>query len=187
MDFRYIKFWWKALNSKGHGTHSPFVYDFIINVLNDDRFFYINALHAKKNNQDNLQKIDRLLFKMIDYYHCSSILSINATRTTNFYLQQANPCNKVLKATAWDVEKMIKADFMYVNFINEVEDVAKIINPSEQQQILVVNKPHTVNQLLWNKCLANKNNGCITINLYHLGILVKSKNFKVQQHFDIRY
>ncbi|PZP45754.1 MAG: SAM-dependent methyltransferase [Pseudopedobacter saltans] len=32
---KYIQYWTKANNGKGHGTHSPFVYDFIRKVLMD--------------------------------------------------------------------------------------------------------------------------------------------------------
>lgn len=37
---RYLKYYITASNSKGHGMHSPFVFDFITKVLNDDRHFY---------------------------------------------------------------------------------------------------------------------------------------------------
>lgn len=33
--WKYIRYYSKAYNGKGHGMHSPFVYDFIISVLND--------------------------------------------------------------------------------------------------------------------------------------------------------
>lgn len=32
---KYIGYWLKASNGKGHGIHSPFVYDFVQNVLNN--------------------------------------------------------------------------------------------------------------------------------------------------------
>lgn len=32
---RYLKYLYRASNGKGHGTHSPFVYEFITRVLND--------------------------------------------------------------------------------------------------------------------------------------------------------
>lgn len=32
---KYLKYWFTASNGKGHGVHSPFVFDFIINILND--------------------------------------------------------------------------------------------------------------------------------------------------------
>lgn len=48
---RYIKYYLTASNGKGHGVHSPFVFDFITNVLNDDRHFYaytsVEELRAK--------------------------------------------------------------------------------------------------------------------------------------------
>ncbi len=37
---RYLKYYLNAFNSKGHGMHSPFVFEFITKVLNDDRHFY---------------------------------------------------------------------------------------------------------------------------------------------------
>jgi predicted O-methyltransferase YrrM len=37
---KYIHYYVFASNGKGHGIHSPFVFDFIRNVLNDQRDFY---------------------------------------------------------------------------------------------------------------------------------------------------
>ena len=35
LAIKYLSYYFSASNGKGHGTHSPFVFDFIINVLND--------------------------------------------------------------------------------------------------------------------------------------------------------
>ena len=40
MALKYLQYLLSASNSKGHGMHSPFVFNFIKNVLNDDRDFY---------------------------------------------------------------------------------------------------------------------------------------------------
>ncbi len=40
LGLKYIRFWLKASNGKGHGVHSPFVFTFINEVLNDDREYY---------------------------------------------------------------------------------------------------------------------------------------------------
>lgn len=40
LGIRYLKYYLSALNSKGHGMHSPFVFEFITTVLNDNRQFY---------------------------------------------------------------------------------------------------------------------------------------------------
>lgn len=35
IGYKYLKYWFTAANGKGHGIHSPFVYNFIEKVLND--------------------------------------------------------------------------------------------------------------------------------------------------------
>ena len=51
LAIKYLKYWFTASNAKGHGVHSPFVYDFIKNVLNDKRQFdcfrYIESLRSE--------------------------------------------------------------------------------------------------------------------------------------------
>lgn len=48
---KYINYYLTAHNAKGHGVHSPFVFDFVQHVLNDDRTFYAYQ------SIENLQKI----------------------------------------------------------------------------------------------------------------------------------
>lgn len=38
--FKYLRYFLTSSNGKGHGVHSPFVFNFIKNVLNDRRNFY---------------------------------------------------------------------------------------------------------------------------------------------------
>lgn len=40
MVLKFLKYYLTASNPKGHGIHSPFVFDLITSVLNDDRHFY---------------------------------------------------------------------------------------------------------------------------------------------------
>lgn len=107
--YRQLQFYRKALNSKGHGTHSPFVYTFIREVLNDDRHYYaydeINYLRKEllsdktkilynqkettvgeltKNGQSD--KYNRLLFRIVAYYNPKNVLEIGCTSgiTTSF-------------------------------------------------------------------------------------------------------
>lgn len=40
LGLRYLRYYLTASNGKGHGIHSPFVFAFITEVLNDDRNFY---------------------------------------------------------------------------------------------------------------------------------------------------
>lgn len=56
---KYIQYWWKGSNAKGHGVHSPFVYDLIRKVLNDNESYacYTPIEQLRKR----LQKDDRVL------------------------------------------------------------------------------------------------------------------------------
>jgi len=44
LGLRYIHYWMKSSNSKGHGIHSPFVFDLVDKVFIDDRNFYVFPL-----------------------------------------------------------------------------------------------------------------------------------------------
>ena len=48
-----------ASNSKGHGMHSPFVFDFVLHVLNDKRGY--NSPQEIENLRTKLLKDDTLL------------------------------------------------------------------------------------------------------------------------------
>ncbi|TDO28526.1 O-methyltransferase [Sediminibacterium goheungense] len=56
---KYLRFYVGASNSKGHGVHSPFVFDFIQYVLNDDRVFY--AYRQIENLRQLLKADQRVL------------------------------------------------------------------------------------------------------------------------------
>ena len=56
---KFIRYYITASNGKGHGVHSPFVFDFITHVLNDKRKF--NAYAAIENCRNHLLADNRLL------------------------------------------------------------------------------------------------------------------------------
>ena len=55
LAYKYLKYWFTASNGKGHGVHSPFVFEFITQVLNDKREFdcfrYIEFLREDLKRQ----------------------------------------------------------------------------------------------------------------------------------------
>jgi len=52
--FKYIHYWVTASNGKGHGTHSPFIFEFITTVLNDRKHYpeyeKVEALRSRMLN-----------------------------------------------------------------------------------------------------------------------------------------
>lgn len=62
MAISYLRYYLTASNGKGHGMHSPFVYDFIRNVLNDKRTYYayeqVEELRKKLLRDDTLLSVN---------------------------------------------------------------------------------------------------------------------------------
>ncbi len=59
---KYLLYYFTASNGKGHGIHSPFVFDFVTSVLNDNRHFYayqtIEALRHQLCNDKTILQVD---------------------------------------------------------------------------------------------------------------------------------
>lgn len=56
LALKYFKYWLTASNGEGHATHSPFVYEFITQVMNDKREFdcfqYIESIRKELISND---------------------------------------------------------------------------------------------------------------------------------------
>ena len=70
---KYLKYF---VSKQKHGVHSPFVYDLVINVLNDkshrQEYAKIRNLNASKINSKHL----KLIYRIINHYKSENILEI---------------------------------------------------------------------------------------------------------------
>lgn len=71
---KYLRYYLSASNGKGHGVHSPFVFDFIIHVLNDKQVYdcYI-PIEARRRE---LKQDDRVI-EVEDFGAGSSVIKSN--------------------------------------------------------------------------------------------------------------
>ena len=76
---KFIRYFLVASNGKGHGVHSPFVFDFIKNVLNDKRQFY--AYESVEGIRKQMITDDSVL--TIKDYGAGSIVSKSDQRKVN--------------------------------------------------------------------------------------------------------
>ena len=102
LAYKQLQFYRKALNGKGHGIHSPFVYTFTTEVLNNDRLFYAYdeiGFLKKKLLKDKTKihyngkgisigalatqslpdKYNQLLFRVVSYYKPKNIFEIGTS------------------------------------------------------------------------------------------------------------
>lgn len=86
LALKYLQYYLTASNGKGHGTHSPFVFDFIRHVLND-RAYYPEYKTAEKLREQALK--DTTLLAVEDYGAGTSAGKKNDRRTITSIARQA--------------------------------------------------------------------------------------------------
>src|ERR1035437_4135947 len=100
---KYLHYYINAKNGKGHGTHSPFVFDFIIHVLND------------KNKYDCYEKIeplrqlllrDNTIIEVEDFGAGSAVIPANKRKI------------KAIAKSSLKNKKFAKLLFRIVNYYN---------------------------------------------------------------------
>jgi predicted O-methyltransferase YrrM len=82
---KYLHYYITASNGKGHGIHSPFVFDFIKNVLNDKRNFY--AYQQMENLRAELLKNETII--EVEDFGAGSAISKTNKRTVSEIVRSA--------------------------------------------------------------------------------------------------
>ena len=88
---KYIRYYLSASNGKGHGTHSPFVFDFILNVLNN------------KSNYHPPEAIERLRKELLQNNTILQIEDLGAGSRTMHFKQRSI---KQLAGTAFKPKRL---------------------------------------------------------------------------------
>ena len=134
MFFKRIAFNYKAANGKGHGVHSPFVFQFITEILNDARFFYAfelietqkkiftaatKKLGNKKHAENILSMINQLpdfkyhslLFRIVHYYQQEDILEIGSSLgISSAYLSLANEKYNIVSIVETTIQHLLSKE-----------------------------------------------------------------------------
>jgi predicted O-methyltransferase YrrM len=85
---KYLKYYFTALNGKGHGIHSPFVYDFIKNVLNDKREY--ECCHQIEQRRKSLLA-DKTVIEVEDFGAGSGVIKTNRRIIKNIAQSSLKP------------------------------------------------------------------------------------------------
>ncbi|MDI9319283.1 MAG: hypothetical protein QM530_02300 [Phycisphaerales bacterium] len=155
-----LKHYCKAKNL--HGTHSPFVYDFVAQILNapSKKLTVLSMTPSTARNSLSTQKL-AITECVIAHY---------AIRTVHFDQLDTEHTEESKGASLWL--------FSSVN---------KVILPIKEEDVIIVAHIHASKkqQEQW-KLLVQKNPVRLSIEIFDMGFLFFRKDFIVQQHFLLR-
>ncbi len=122
--FNYFKYYINAANGKGHGVHSPFVFNFIGSILNNKEL---------KQEANYSNKYRALVNRMVAYYMPATVMELEAIPSSKA---------KVL-------EEIANADsigLLYIKHIANAEDLTNYFNTTlkkiNNQSILIFEGIH---------------------------------------------
>jgi hypothetical protein len=191
---KYLQYPWVASNSKGHGIHSPFVFQIIKDILN------------AKTILTEIEERSPAVKKILDEIEVasSSKLAPKIKIVIARLLQWLNP----LTVSVTGDQYQFKADTAILSnvtnesvesinfaFIGEGQDAAtmlqsanRLIDKMHSNAFIILHQIHADADMeaAWN-ALKTHSNIRLSIDLFTIGILFCRKEQKEQEHFIIRY
>jgi hypothetical protein len=188
---KYLQYYWVASNSKGHGVHSPFVYQFIRGAL--------NATNSIKEIEEKTPAVKKVLQAIENA--CTIQPRPKITLLIARLLQIWNPLTYSVTGdkkqfendSIYNTNESIKSiDFAFIgegqDETNILENADKLIDKMHADSWMILHGIHTdLNmEAAWNQ-LKQHAKIRLTIDLFSIGILFCRTAQKEKEHFIIRY
>ena len=168
--YKYFNYYFNASNGKGHGVHSPFVFNFISSILNNKEL---------KQEANYSNKYRALLIRMVAYYMPEVVMEFEAT-----------PSNK-----ADVLEEIENADTIGLLHVKQNKNAAQLmiyfnaaIKKVNTESILIFDNIHDSKEMenSWEAIKMHKEVK-LTIDLYKLGIVFFRLEQLEKENFIIRF
>ena len=197
---KYLKYLF--VSKTKYSVHSPFVYDLVINVLNDkshrQEYAKIRNLNASKINSKHL----KLIYRIINRYKSENILEIGDSKHLNrIFLSNIQPkanvffCNvKTNKISEIKTQNNIQTesfDFAFYDIKNNdsliLSEFMNHLKYFHNNSIVAVNNIHQSKEMeeVWRKIITQKE-VTISIDLFFIGLVFFRKE-QVKENFIIRF
>ena len=168
--YKYFNYYFNASNGKGHGVHSPFVFNFISSVLNNKEL---------KQEANYSNKYRALLIRMVAFYMPVVVIELEIT-----------PSNK-----ANVLDEIENADTIGLLYIKQNKNAADLmvyfnaaIKKINTHSILIFDGIHDSKEMeaSWEKIKMHKEVK-LTIDLFELGIVFFRQEQLEKENFIIRF
>ena len=189
---KYLQYHWVASNSKGHGIHSPFVFQIIKDILN------------AKTTLTEIEKTSPDVNKIIKEIEAAGALAPKIKLVIARLLQWLSPITVSVTGNRQQFEvyskinsnaKNVSDESIDFAFIGEGQDGATMLQSASS----IIDKMHSNSWVIlhqihadadmeaaWDQ-LKKHSNIRLTIDLFTIGILFCRTAQKEQEHFIIRY
>jgi ABC-type Fe2+-enterobactin transport system substrate-binding protein len=134
---------------------------------------------------------------MVDYYQPQNIISIgNNNSIQTQYLAAASHLIEINSINESDSVKSIinnikKVDFIFLNnneLNNTLNQFEILLSAFHNKSFFILNNIHSNKEAKANwQSIQNNSSVKATIDLFHLGIVLFNQDFKVKQHFKVRF
>jgi hypothetical protein len=181
---KYLQYYLKGANSKGHGVHSPFVYKFIREDLNAIKSSEELMMHDPALKQ-RMAEINRVLScQLPEKIKRLIVLMIDKWKPVSFYVSgEGSGSNTVLEGTV---------DFIFFAASNLKDSVfskaVNLIDFMHPNSLMILEGIHSssVMEKAWDAVKKNPKSR-LTIDLFFIGLVFCRTEQKEQEHFIIRY
>ena len=172
--------------------HSPFVYQFYLNVLegaDDD-----NLRSLKKGRQAMLPfKYGMLLYRLVKYFQPQAILQLGTSiSNVSSFVLLGNPEVKVVSLTdisPASLSELRSADVIFVNAtIPLIQDISACLDHANENAIIVfdgINSRKAMGEI-W-EVIKTHQRVTLTIDVFRFGICFLKKGKLAKEHFALRY
>lgn len=188
----------------GYGVHSPFAFDLITNVIYERTPYYAYrelAMMRKTINEtdqamkrDSLQKVDRLLFRLVNRVQPNTIVEMGPSSVSSFYLKAGKTtarylCASTLSELNGNIPSVV--DFLYFNDYRNPKEVESCFdicaNHTQTNSLFVVNGICYSKEMksLWKRLQVDERVG-ITFDLYDVGLIFFDLT-KIKQHYVVNF
>jgi hypothetical protein len=187
----------------GYGVHSPFAFNFITNVIYEKTPYYAyrelengkRAGHTGKEKESSRsRKINRLLFRLVNWAQPSTVIDSGCSQITSGYLRAAKKGTEHMALASVDAIGLLQGrniDFLYMDRPEDTAFMENLFNygagqARERLMIVIRNIYHsTATKTFWKRATADERVG-ITFDLYDIGILFFDKS-KIKQHYTVNF
>lgn len=188
----------------GYGVHSPFAFDLITNVIYENTPYYayrelatarkMAGKESPEMKTDSLEKVDRLLFRLVNRVQPNTIIEIGPYNVTSLYLKAGKTTANYFSfptLVRQDEMPVSSVDFLYFNDYKNPEWVEQSFdvwaNHVQTNSLFVVNGIHYSKAMksLWERLKSDDRVG-ITFDLYDVGLLFFDLS-KIKQHYVVNF